>query len=540
MAKIKTAETKDVLVFDFGKKSVLISHIGTGVSGRPQIISVSKVVFSEEASTEEKKEALRAKLPSFDPKNPPEVKVTWEEGMVFRQVLLPDMPDADLKKAFQWEMKEKYFLNEDENLIGSECAVNLEHPDGVKEKFFSVFYCDKKTAMERIALVSGLGLPVSALVPGQAALARILGNFEEPDKDLLVCDIGFANARILALHQKKNVLSRTVLLGGQALTEMMTGSFTEGDQRRQFSAQEAEEIKVSEGCQNPQASFIGLVRPYLDKMAVEIKRSVDYYEGQKYAKPISKVLFSGGGSDLKGLTGFMKSFLGIPVEMPDPREFLSAQMAEDQKKAAEKEFGSLLASLGAADFDAGSPLNLLPQEIKFKDREKKKMMSLRIAAFMSIIVVSYLAVTTFYELRVIRSQIRTAAVQLKEISRVIDFLGTIASQDRVMRSALKNDLSHPAFFKTLSVLTPEGVTVEEMTFVREKNSFLLTGSMNASGRTNVKIIAQFISDLQKTPFFKEVTLVRTFKDKASETGEEASAKDSMLKFELKCQTKGLL
>lgn len=540
MAKMKTSETRDVLVFDFGKKFVRISHIDVSRPSHPQMISFSKAVLPEKAALEEKKEALRAKLPPFDPKFPPEVKVTWEEGMVFRQVVLPDMPDADLKKALQWELREKYFLNEDENLIGSECAMSLAHPDGATEKFFSVFYCDKKAATEKIDLVTALGLQVSALVPGQAALAQVLGNFEEADKDLLICDIGFANARILALHQKKNTLSRTVLLGGQALTEMMTGSFAENDQKRQFTIEEAEQLKVTEGCQNPQAPYIGLVRPYLDKMAAEIKRSVDYYEGQKYAKPISKVIFSGGGSNLKGLTGFMKSFLGIPVETPDPADFFSSRMAEDQKKNTQEEIGSLLALLGAADFDTSSPLNLLPREIKFKEREKNKMMYLRIAAFASVILVSYLTVSTIFEIKVTRSKLRATTVQLQEISRVLDFLGSIQSQDRVMRSALKNDLSHPALFKTLSFLTPEAVTIEEMTYTRETSTLLVTGSMSASGRANVKVIAQFISELQKTAFFKEVTLMRTFKEVSSEGGEQASTKSSKLQFELKCLTKGQL
>ena len=177
MGKMKTAETKDVLVFDFGKRFVRISHIDVSRPGHPQMIHFSKAVLPEEAALEEKKEALRAKLPPFDPKFPPEVKVTWEEGIVFRQVVLPDMPDADLKKALQWELREKYFLNEDENLIGSECAMSLAHPDGATEKFFSVFYCDKKAATEKIGLVTALGLQVSALVPGQAALAQVLGNF---------------------------------------------------------------------------------------------------------------------------------------------------------------------------------------------------------------------------------------------------------------------------------------------------------------------------------------------------------------------------
>ncbi|GEM_PF-1064932 len=538
-SKSKAPLNHNALVFDFGKKSVLIVHLDTAVTDKPQILNYSRVSLPDEASVLEKKEAIRAKLPTFDSKSPPDVRVTWEEGMVFRQVNLPDMPDSDLKKALSWELKEKYFLNDDESFIGSECAQTLDLAEGTKEKFLSVFYCDKKSAMEKINLITGLGLEVSCLVPSQAAQAQALGS-SETDHDILLFDIGYANARILAVHQKKNMLSRTVVLGGQTLTEMMTASYMNNDQEIRLSLEESEKLKVAEGCENPQAPFIPLVRPYLEKIVTEIKRSVDFYDGQRFAKPISKIVFTGGGSCLKGLVGFMKSFLGLPVEQPNPEAFLSARMTDDQKASVRDQFPCFTASIGTACFEANSALNLLPQEIKFKDRGRTKKMSLRLAAFATLTVLGYLVATTAFELCVTRIKLHTASVETKEISRLLEYLATIQSQDLVIRSAIKNDISHPGLFKTLSRLTPLGVSLQELAFNRENNSLIITGSMNAAGTTNVKIIAQFITELQNTPFFKEVTLARTTKESESPGGETKKSKPQTLEFELHCITKGRL
>ncbi len=507
----------------------MIVHADTSAPA-PRILYFAQVPMAEGATPEEKKEKLKKALPPIDYKTPPAVKVTWEEGMVFRLVILPDMPESDLKKAFLWEMKEKYSLNEENSLIGSECVLTLDQSDGVKEKFFSVFYCDKKAAMEKVALVTGLGLRVSSLAPNHAALAQGLGNLAGPEKDLLIFDIGSANARILPVRQKKNMFSRTVQLGGQALTDMLAGSYMDNDQKIQLSPGEAEKLKITEGCSNPQAGHISLVRPYLEKVVSEIKRSVDFYESQKYSKPISKIVFTGGGSNLKGLGSFMKSFLGLEVLALEPSDSIAPQIPREQEEFVTNQFGFFYSALGAAAAPTDSPLNLLPREVKFEKREKTKKMSFRMIFLASALVMGFMVLSASFQLHIARVRLKTAFLQTGEVSRVLDLLGSVQSDDRFMRSALKNDLSHPPLFKALSRLAPPGLILDEISFNRESNTYLIRGSTNASGSTNVKVIAQFIGDLQKTPFFKEVTLARTSKD----------PEGLKLSFELNCVTRGLL
>ena len=89
---------KEVLVFDFGKTNIRLIHVDTG-GEKPQILRFAEVPWDFETPEGQRKDELKSRLAAFGLASAPGAVVTWEEGMVFRQVTLPDMPAEDLKKA---------------------------------------------------------------------------------------------------------------------------------------------------------------------------------------------------------------------------------------------------------------------------------------------------------------------------------------------------------------------------------------------------------------------------------------------------------
>ena len=51
----------------------------------------------------------------------------------------------------------------------------------------------------------------------------------------------------------------------------------------------------------------------------EISRSLEYYRSQSFARPIGKLVISGGTSLCVGIDRYLQQGLGIPVVMGDPR-----------------------------------------------------------------------------------------------------------------------------------------------------------------------------------------------------------------------------
>jgi Tfp pilus assembly PilM family ATPase len=51
----------------------------------------------------------------------------------------------------------------------------------------------------------------------------------------------------------------------------------------------------------------------------EISRSLDYYRSQSFARPIGRLVISGGTALCAGIDRYLQQGLGIPVQIGDPR-----------------------------------------------------------------------------------------------------------------------------------------------------------------------------------------------------------------------------
>ncbi len=499
----KALTSGETCVFDFKHDAVLVL-LADQNHPTPKIKNFI-LIPPDELLFGQNQQAISKRLSEFvDLKSPPPAAIVWESGMTFRQLVLPDLPAQDLERAFLSEMRNKYSFSQEESLFAKDCVGEYENEEGGKEKVYSVFYCNKKMAMEKITAVQQLGFTVVNFLPAQAALAQWIGTKESSrEEDVLLFDIGFQTARLLMVRKNKIMLSRTVPLGGHSLTEMLTSPL--------HSLEEAEKLKMSEGVSDPQAAHIGLARPYLEKIVAEIKRSVDFYESQEYSRQITKVVFTGGGANLKGLGNFMAQFLGMETVVPK---------GED---------GSFFSALGASAAETGY-FNLLPDEVLHQRRESTKRMSLRMVFTMSLIVLVFFIGWVSIRTMMAQSQLKVMEAEWKEASRMNELLLEMVNQQRFRIDAVQGDIAHAGLWKNLSRIVPASVLLEEMEFNRAEGTLILRGVVGGDQNQEVKVIAQFMNDLLSTPFFKDAALTNSVQD--------ASGLKS--RFEIKCLTKGIL
>ncbi|HTL70515.1 MAG TPA: pilus assembly protein PilM [Candidatus Eisenbacteria bacterium] len=519
----KNLPSNELLVLDFGQGTIRVVLMDLS-SGSPRIADFAVLPRERDPREDEERARIRKAMESLSPRGKPPVVMTWEDGIVFRQLTLPIMPEEDLKKAFLWEMQQKFTAGSEDNALAYETVAEGDSPEGTRERLYSVFHADRKTLADRVAFVEGAGYTVQAVLPAQAALARLSVGAPEV-RDTLLFDIGLKTARILVVRRGKNMLSRTVLLGGRVLTDLLAGYQPGGGLA--IGPAEADELKVRQGAANPQAEHISLLRPYLEKIVAEIKRSIDYYELQKYSQPIGSVLFTGGGSDLKGLEAFMSRFLGLDVRTFDREAFLSPKLSKEKRALAEAGIGGFATALGAA-IGAEEAVSLLPRLRKSPGKVRAQKTSARLAAVFVCACLILLDVGAFLTLRASRSALKTAELEWGEIARIHKLLEEIKTQQSFLRTALKGDLSHPALLKELSLATPETVRLDELSFNRTDASLTLRGTVLGAGKNDVKVIAQFIGDLMKSPFFTDAALVSAVQDAAGDS-----------RFELRCATKGI-
>ena len=344
-------------------------------------------------------------------KDKPHAVVNWGDGVTFRQITLPPLPAEDMKQALSWDLKKKFFFNPEENLLGFQEVMNLEGRDSA-EKLLSAFYCDKKPVAAKLQWIEDMGFEIQGLIPWQAALARFLATVsQDPEHDVLVCDVAGGAWRILVVRQSKVMLSRQVPLRTDA----------------EPLSEEA-----------------------LEKIVEEIKKSVEFYENQKYSQPISKIAFTGAISNPAVLEEFMGKRFEMKMIFPAANFFASSFLEEEKKKFL-SEHGAVLASAIGAALVREDGLNLVPEEIRRRNAQKKNEKILQAAWIASAAILCLFLLMMWLRVMALGVRIKSTDMAWEKIESSRILLDDIAFRESVRHGAMKNDLAYAALLKSLEI-----------------------------------------------------------------------------------------
>jgi type IV pilus assembly protein PilM len=125
-----------------------------------------------------------------------------------------------------------------------------------------------------------------------------------------------------------SLFTRDVQMGGSLYTEEIQKQFG-------VSSEEAERIKIT-GDSADQARLHETISRINDTLAMEMRRSLDFYNTTAGEGKITKIYISGGGAKIAKLFEAVNQRLGLPVEIMDPfrniefneKEFDSAYLSE--------------------------------------------------------------------------------------------------------------------------------------------------------------------------------------------------------------------
>jgi type IV pilus assembly protein PilM len=136
-------------------------------------------------------------------------------------------------------------------------------------------------------------------------------NYEmEPEKVTALINIGASMMNLNIIKKEISLFTRDVQMGGNLYTEEIQKQFG-------VSIEEAERIKVT-GEASDQAKLTDTIARVNETLAMEMRRSLDFYNTTAGEGKISEVFISGGGAKTPMLVEAVKNRLGLPVEVIDP------------------------------------------------------------------------------------------------------------------------------------------------------------------------------------------------------------------------------
>jgi type IV pilus assembly protein PilM len=248
------------------------------------------------------------------------IKVSGKPPLI-RYLTLPYMPKEELKEAVRWEAK-KLMALPIEDVVLDFLMVGEQEERGQRRYEIVLVAAEKTVILSEIQEMQRAGLRVMAVDVGPLSLLNTvrLNYPKELRKNLVFIDIGARKTEINIAKNGVLRFTRTVQMGGDDLTTSLQRELG-------LEYEEAEQLKRERGMSPkgedisdtiPYKRYLEVLKEALDRLVLEVQRSMDYYRAQFREEAVSKIILMGGTPLMPGFSDYFSSYFEAKVEVDDP------------------------------------------------------------------------------------------------------------------------------------------------------------------------------------------------------------------------------
>ena len=283
-----------------------------------------------------------------------------------RQIQLPKMPDAALRRSIPYEDGRYISSSVDDSAI----AYEIQGPADDDPNLINVMLVAAPREMvdSRIAAVERAGLDVVSTDLESFALIRALietqyARYNDNNLRALV-DIGAGHTEVTILLGTKFQLTRAVSIAGDTFTDALKNQLrvdvAEAEQRKT----ELDLGVLIHGSDNPQDyEAPRAIQSVVDELLREVRRSIVFYQSQlpegTPAQNIFEMILAGGSSQMLGLASYVTARLGIEARVGDPFENPAIEAAPEAMQWLRSQAPRLGCALGLAAKDFMTPAHVV-------------------------------------------------------------------------------------------------------------------------------------------------------------------------------------
>lgn len=403
------------------------------------------------------------------------------DNIAIRQVSIPVMPKEEIEAALKWQLKDNIQFDIDTAKIRFDILSERDGQGGAKKiDVLAIIYREGEIE-KKVEELRGFGLNVFSVFPSEFALtgyAKHLNIISSQDKTAIV-DIGSKRTNIAIIENERLRFSRDLNIGGDDITEAMTGILVSDKGRVELSREEAEKIKCEQGIPIDDTGILSLMRPVLEKLAGQIKKSLDYYESIFQRSVIEKIILAGNGAKLKGLRDFMSKETGLDVLHILPEAACAAGL-------------SLI---------SGSDLNIIPERFAIEKKTLLKKVSFRIIfiliALLFLLSYGFLSARAVY----LKNEVSVVRQHWENIKDVAPVKERIVELANAINDIHRETLNAGNIMKELSRIVPAYARLDDLSMRKNKPNIKISGFILKGDR-----LTEFMDSIERSSLFENVKL----------------------------------
>jgi type IV pilus assembly protein PilM len=228
--------------------------------------------------------------------------------IITKKVQLPEVPTKEFRGAVELEAEHHIPFAFDEVFLDYHVA---RRHDGVID--FIIVAVKKTKVHEYVSLVERAGfVPAIVDVDGFALGNQFeLNHPDDTHEAVALIDVGAAVMNTNVVRGGAPLFARDIPFGGNHYTQAIADRFN-------IDFQHAERVKLGQADDVPWDKVVPALESVSRDVALEVRRTFDYFGSTSDGERIGRVIISGGAARLRGLTEYLSSSWHIPVEVARP------------------------------------------------------------------------------------------------------------------------------------------------------------------------------------------------------------------------------
>jgi len=233
------------------------------------------------------------------------------QSVIIKKVSFPAMTEEELADSIQWEA-EQYIpfpvseVNMDFQILGVDT-------EGRGQMDVMLVAVKKDVINDYTNVIKEAGLTPAVIDVDSFALENMLEiNYPvAPGESVASVNVGAGVTSISIITGGTTTFTRSIPTGGNQFTD-------EIQRQLNVSFKEAEDMKTGRKEAPEGGSLASTIETVSTNLALDVKRTVDFFLGGSQGTYLSKIYLSGGGAKIEGLLSLIQDKTNIPVEMANP------------------------------------------------------------------------------------------------------------------------------------------------------------------------------------------------------------------------------
>jgi len=382
---------------------------------------------------------------------------------IIREIDLPYVPDNEVDSAVRFQSEEVIPFPPEQTILSSRILADYTSADGDKMRRVLVAAAHRDLVDGIIAAVERAGLTVEGVDLVSSALVRAISDRTAADQSEAIVSVG-AGLTVVVVHQQgRPQFVRTIGSGGNAATAAISGSLD-------IPISDAEGLKRRIGEQSPQIIVAErAARESISELVGEIRNSIQYFTSLPGRPPLTRVLVTGGGSALYGLTQALAEQVRLPVIPASPLDRLDLSKARLTNEDIAKVSTVLATPIGLAlpePDPAMKKFNLLPPEVAKRFKIKELQQRVLVGAVAVLVLLAGFGAWRYLKVHdaqssvtTLQSTITSLNAEIPRYDLVVAAQSAIASGEQQRAGVTTAAVDWPSVIGSLIAITPHNLGV---------------------------------------------------------------------------------